>query len=743
MSGARSLSADVDIDIKGLLSAVWRKKFLLLLLTLVGGALLFAALSTISPRYKSDAQILIKKRESVFTRIQTNEFQQNGGEFDEQAVKSQVLVLNSDDLAAQVIRKLDLENHAEFQGSSSKGLLSLATSLLKSPEDNSPVAGAPDTGLDVSPKVLRQFKKQLLVYAAEKSRVIIVEFWARDKRLARDVPNTLAKLYLETTRNATLETDSSATEWLGPEIEKLRQKVSAAEAKVAEFRSQSDILLGNNNALLATQQLSEVSSELSRVRAERTAAEARIDSIRSAMANGGSLDVIPEVISSPLIQRLRERQVTTQAEISELSTTLLPNHPRIKALRSQLPEIENQIRKAAGNILTSLENSVERSRKQEQVLLQEVNRYKSESARVGEAEVQLRALEREAAAQRERLEGYLVRFNEAESRQNSGYAASEAKIIEHAVLPASHYFPKVVPFTLAGMTALLVLGIVGVLTVELLSGRAFRPVAAIREEDYPLRAEPQAVVRAAAVAPPAPVAVAVPAPQNSPSAAATPATPAAPPLVPAETDLMQDTPIPPRSQAAANDTDAFAPEFALQALENMGRATIAVVNPSSYGDNCALVSEMARHLSSTGKSVVVADFSGNGGTVLKMLGSLPQTGFFDVLAGRATLRDTLFVDQASNVHVLASGSNEQGAAMGNLDQVAEALEASYDYAIFDCGDAGIAGVSRIAGSETVVLVPVTPHAAEAGKRVERELKAAGFSETIMVRDHQAAAAHVA
>ena len=737
MSGARSLSADVDIDIKGLLSAIWRKKILLVLLTLVGGALLFAALSTISPRYKSDAQILIKKRESVFTRIQTNEFQQNGGEFDEQAVKSQVLVLNSDDLAAQVIRKLDLENHSEFRGSSGKGILSLATSLLKSPEDDSPIAGAPDTGLSVSPKVLKQFKKQLLVYAAEKSRVIIVEFWSTDKRLARDVPNTLADLYLETTRNATLETDSSATEWLGPEIEKLREKVRDAEAKAAEFRAQSDILLGNNNSLLATQQLSEVSSELSRVRAERTGAEARIDTIRAALANGGSLDVIPEVISSPLVQRLRERQVTTQAQISELSTTLLPNHPRIKALRSQMPEIENQIRKAARDILTSLENNVDRSRKQEEVLLQEVNRYKSESARVGEAEVQLRALEREAAAQRERLEGYLVRFNEAESRQNSGYAASEAKIIEHAVLPASSYFPKVLPFTLAGMTALLVLGIVGILTVELLSGRAFRAVAPIREEDYPMRAEPHpvapavpAVAQATSPAPAAPVAA-----RHSP---------ATPPLVPAETDLMQDAPVPPSARMAANDTDAFAPEFALQALENMGRATIAVVNPAGQGDNRALVSEIARHLSETGRSVVVADFSGSGATVIKMLGSLPQTGFFDVLAGRAPLRDVLFVDQASSAHVLASGSNEDGVVMGNLGQLAEALEASYDYAIFDCGDAGIAGVSRIAGKETVVLVPVMPGTVDKGKRVERELKAAGFSETIMLRDRQnAAAAYVA
>ncbi len=84
------------------------------------------------------------------------------------------------------------------------------------------------------------------------------------------------------------------------------------------------------------------------------------------------------------------------AEISELSSTLLPNHPRIKALRSQLPEIKGQIRQAANNIVSSLENNVNLARKQEQALLQDVNRLKAESSRVSEAEVELRALEREA-----------------------------------------------------------------------------------------------------------------------------------------------------------------------------------------------------------------------------------------------------------------------------------------------------------------------------------------------------------
>ena len=177
-----------------------------------------------------------------------------------------------------------------------------------------------------------------------------------------------------------------------------------AEAKVAEFRGKSDLLIGNNNALLATQQLSEASSELTRLRADKSAAEAKVASIRAALAGGASLDTIAEVIASPLIQRLRERQASLQGEISQLETTLLPGHPKLKALKSQVGDFDAQIRSAASNILKSLENNVVLARKQETVLLDEVDRLKAEAARVGEAEVELHALEREATAQRELLD---------------------------------------------------------------------------------------------------------------------------------------------------------------------------------------------------------------------------------------------------------------------------------------------------------------------------------------------------
>ena len=48
-----------------------------------------------------------------------------------------------------------------------------------------------------------------------------------------------------------------------------------------------------------------------------------------------------------------------KADIADLSTTLLDNHPRIRALRSQLADLDGQIRGEAQKVLKGLETQAQ------------------------------------------------------------------------------------------------------------------------------------------------------------------------------------------------------------------------------------------------------------------------------------------------------------------------------------------------------------------------------------------------
>jgi uncharacterized protein involved in exopolysaccharide biosynthesis/Mrp family chromosome partitioning ATPase len=763
MSAVRDLGQDVDIDIAGLLAEVWKRKFFIAIVTIASCVALFMAMSSISPRYKASARVLIENRESVYTRRAEGDLGIGASQFDEQAIGSQVQILSSDDIALKVISQLDLASDPEFGSGAQPSLLD---SLLAG-------FGADGGAASLTPeeRVLKTFRKRLQVFAADKSRVIVIEFWAKSRDMAQRVPNAIADEYLELNKQAKLESNAEATEWLGPEIDALRNKVRSAEAKVAEFRASSDILLGNNNALLATQQLSEASSELSRLRADRSAAEAKAQAIRAAIDQAGSLDIFPEVSSAPLIQRLRERQVGLRAEISELSTSLLPGHPRLKALNSQVADFDNQIRVAARDIVTGLQNNVAVLRNQEQVLIAEVDRLKAESARVGEAEVELRALEREANSQRQLLENYLTQFRAAASRQDREYLPVDARIISRAVRPVDHYFPKVIPFTIAGTLTVLILLVAGVLAIALMTGRAFRAVPApgmaagpVAASAVPQRIEPEPYrpQPAEELVPPAPSPEAIdralgrrnPAAQEKPANVApqpqqrpvsqqyvdrilasqsflpeieAPAMAPDLPGEPAPSGRPHTVPV------AANDPETFAFRHTEEAIRDMGRARIAIVSPA--GDpGSELAWLLSRRLAETGSSVALVDLTGSGVTAQQFLGRGDLPGLRDLLSGAAGFSQCIHRDRHSGVYVMPAGlASDAPISMDRLAMVADAMDENYDFVLFDCGFTGPAGLSRLVDPETVVLISREGATVAEAAQCMDEFRASGMAEAVLVR----------
>ncbi|RUW82735.1 GumC family protein, partial [Mesorhizobium sp. M1E.F.Ca.ET.063.01.1.1] len=422
----QSAAADVDVDLRQLFASLARNWLRIVLVTLVVTGLAFAFAWLATPYYKATAKLEIGPRESVFTRPAgaTND---DKPATDEEAVATEVQIISSPDILKKVATDLNLEKVPEFDETLKMSALSRALVLV----------GLKSDPFDISPeeRVLKAMRDKLNVYGVEKSRVIAVEFSSEDPKLAARVADAIAQAYLASKGNAKKESNTAATGFLGPEITDLQNRVKEAEAKVAAYRAQSDLLMGGNNAVLATQQLSELSTELSRVRANRAAAEATADSVRKALQNGGTLDSVPEVLSSELIQRLLERQVELRTNIADLSTTLLDNHPRIRALKSQLADLNGQIRNEGQKILKGLATQAQTAKAREDQLVQEVNQLKAASARAGEQQVQLDALQRDANAQRQQLESYMASYREAASRADRNYLPVDARLLSKAQVP--------------------------------------------------------------------------------------------------------------------------------------------------------------------------------------------------------------------------------------------------------------------------------------------------------------------
>lgn len=695
MSGTQSAAADIDVDLRQLFASLARNWLRIVGVTVVLTGLALAFAWTATPKYKSETRLLIETQESVFTRPDAG-----AGDrpiLDEEGVTSQVEVISATDILSKVATDLKLAQLSEFDDAADMSFLGRFLTIVGLKNDPGEIP--------TEERVLKAMREKLNVYRVEKSRVIVIEFSSQDPKLAAAIPNAIADTYIAVQGGAKLESNSAATGWLAPEIEDLSKRVRDAEAKVADYRAQSDLLLGQNNSTLVTQQLSELSSELTRIRASRAASEATAESVRKALRGGGSLDAIPEVLSSNLIQRLRDRQVQLKSDIADLSTTLLEGHPRIRALRSQLSDLDRQIRVEAEKVLAAMITEAQTAQAREAQLVSDVNKLKAQAARAGEQEVQLNALEREANAQRQLLESYMTRYREASSRQDRNYLPVDARVFSRATVPSEPYFPKTVPIVGAAFVGSLLLMAIVTLLSELFSGRAMRPATGAKLETVeeiemppPVRDAADNIAEARLAAPMR------------------------------ETEKLEDEKALPRPNLGEIDI-----EKAAEKLIAGGASRAIFISPQ--GDDAAASSILvAREVSDAGLRVILLDLTASGAASRAMLESVLFPGITNLLSSQAQFSDVIHPDQFSDCHVIPVGTADPVRAMRAADRlpiIMQSLTTAYDLVVVECGATDAQGIRRLAGEDTEVFVSVL-EAADSVVQATVKLIENGYPDVILV-----------
>src|SRR5687767_1885001 len=113
-SNGRMGQAIDELDMGALGRTLRRRKVLILGLTLAAAAVAFVAVTMMTPRYKSEARVLIETRDNIFLRPEAERSSERPANVDQEAVTSQVQLILSRALALDVILKLKLGERPEF-----------------------------------------------------------------------------------------------------------------------------------------------------------------------------------------------------------------------------------------------------------------------------------------------------------------------------------------------------------------------------------------------------------------------------------------------------------------------------------------------------------------------------------------------------------------------------------------------------------------------------------------------------
>ncbi len=699
-----------DLDLRALGHALMRKRSWIIVPTVLALVGSLTAVNMITPRFKSEARILVDGRENVFLRPNGERGEERSA-LDAEAVTSHVQLVQSRDLAREIIRKNRLAELPEFDpvlrgASPIKSLLALIG------------IGRDPFSLTPEERVLEAYYERFTAYAVDKSRVIVIEFQSRDPDLAVRVANSIAEGYLVLQQDARQDQAKDAVKFYTGRIDELRKEVSQAESRVEDFRSKSSLFVGTNNTTLSNQQMGELNTQLNNARALKSDAETKARLINEMLQSGQPIEA-SEVLNSELVRRLSEQRVTLRAQLAEQSSTLLGGHPRIKELKAQLADLDRQLREEAGKVSRSLDNDARIAGGRVESAMASLEQSKRQASSNNGQDVQLRALERDAKAKRDQLESFLAKNRDASARENLEATPTDGRIISRATVSNTPAYPKKLPIVLIATLATLLLTSGAIATGELLRMTAPPARHAIAQE--------VAFETAPAIVP-----VSVPEPVRAP--ALVPELAPAPPVAVVETaepELIEPVMECPRIGSVPETGEA---QEVADTLIITGAHKVTVLGTAS-SDGITLTTLTLARLMARQAKVVVVDLVGSSPTIAAMSSDPVAPGLAELMEGQASFSQIITKDRQSRVHLVSAGRpgfDRAHLQSPRLTLAIDALLRAYEHVLLDAGAASDLPAELLTSQAQAVVVPEASMPQAARDEMCDQLRAVGFLEVTML-----------
>jgi len=411
-----------------------RKWIVIACLVTIFSVVAIASLKT-TPIYEASGTIAINKPDTTLNFQNSATFSLDY--YDPTELDTEVKILQSDLLAMQVIRELNLDRRPEYA---------------------SQVPPSPSSSLDLAPDPLQSdparasamiggFKGALRVGLSPNTRIIEVHYRSPDPQMAANVVNTLMQTYVENNFKARFESTMQASDWLSKQLVDLQMKVETSQEKLVRYQKEHDILGADEKQNITMEKLNELNKELTSAESERMDKEALYRLVESGDADtiASSASSIEESSgpqsSTQLLGTLRQREAELKIQAADLSTQFGPSYPKLNQLNNQLKEIDSQIQAEMKKVTAKVRGQYNAAQQRENMLHEAMEKQKQEANRLNESAITYTLLKRDVDTNRQLYEGLLQKLKEA--GVSAGLKSNNFRIVDSARPPTGPIEPNI------------------------------------------------------------------------------------------------------------------------------------------------------------------------------------------------------------------------------------------------------------------------------------------------------------
>lgn len=407
-----------QLTLPDLWTTVNRRKWTIISVAALVFALVAAYTFTRTPLYEGVARLQIDPSRSTNLGLDDAD-KSEPGEVDAR-VKTEIEIIQSNAVATQVIDSLKLYANPPFAETDTGSADTRNISALNPAQRQ---------------RLLETFRNDLTVKVIPNTAVVEIRFKSRDAGLASAVANSVIDEYRK--RNFITRVDGTAqvSLWLNKQLEEIHQSTTEAQQKLARFQRDNNLLGTDESDNIVTDRLKKLNEELTQAEAERIVKEGRYR-----LARDGNPELIDATLSTGTLQVLRTQQAELQAQYSQLNAKFGNAYPRVHELRTQLDQLESQIKAEGLNIRQRLANEYDTAARAEWMIRSDFERQKQLAYKLNEHVSQYATLKHEVESGQQLFDTLQLKLKSAGIA--SGLTSSYVNVIDRAQIPVRPIEPR-------------------------------------------------------------------------------------------------------------------------------------------------------------------------------------------------------------------------------------------------------------------------------------------------------------
>jgi succinoglycan biosynthesis transport protein ExoP len=427
-----------------------KRKYAVLACVAVGvlGGLIFSLFQT--PLYRAATSLQVDDLNENFQNLKDQD-PTSGGAAAESYFQTQIKVLQSRDMLERVIAKLHLADR--IAEDDKKSFWSKWTRRRSEDDRLSAIH---------QEELMRDVQQHLTVQAWGTTRLAEIYYEDRDPQLAADFANTLVTEFVSQSRESRWEATQGTAEWLTGHLNTLKKNLEISENQLQDYARSSGLVFTSQNGNVADQKLQQVQEELSKAQSILTDKQANYE-----MAKDNPVESLPATLDDPTMRDYRQKLTELQRQHAELSSTLTPEHYKVRKVEAEIAELQQALEKERGNILRRASDEYQAAQRREKLLARSYDEQARTVSDVNGKSIKYSTLKHEVDTNRQLYDALLLRVKQA------GLAAamrsSNVLVVDAAKPPVFPYRPNFKVNAALGLLSGLFFGVAFVLVSERLN----------------------------------------------------------------------------------------------------------------------------------------------------------------------------------------------------------------------------------------------------------------------------------